>query len=97
MEKVQIPKEQYMELERLRYEYNSTLSVLNYLMHQEDIKQEEIFEQIIVRCETRQIALDLYEKTLASILRPSIEYRFKEIDYENEVIIYEIEKMEEDN
>jgi hypothetical protein len=33
MEKVQIPKEQYMELERLRYEYNSTLSVLNYLMH----------------------------------------------------------------
>ena len=96
IERITIPKDTYLELERLRYEYNATLNVFTYLLKQNDIIQEDIFEQVLIRCERRQIALSIYEETISTNLRPSVDYVFDHIDYDTEEVVYKIEKMGED-
>lgn len=56
---ITITPEDSAYVEKLYYEYISTLDILQFLLEQPTIKRQDIIEQIIERTENRKIELEL--------------------------------------
>lgn len=82
--KVKIPEKVSAYVEKLFFEYNASLSVVRYLMSQDDVKDEYI-QRYLKQCEEKHIELELAKKEVTEEYAPigfdKYNYNFDFRDY----------------